>query len=508
MIYINLNIEVKKSIHNNCYDDIFQTIAESRNIEFEIMYAKSWGLRFDSESKILNSNRGDKEKLLYEYQGLKIERFPVKDTKDYSEIIRKEIEEEKVVAIIGDAFYLHWVSDVYEKYHTDHVFLIIGYEDDKYIVTDAQFAKPYTLLDSEKMEKCIRTLMRFNFEKPQKQIDFEHIIESAFLKNDFNNTLLEDLSKFIDYVARDFDIDEEIRRNNGFLEQSLIFTEIDNLGMGRYQFSEFLRYYYRKSGNERILYLSEHFKFLGSEWKAITGLMLKYRYVKENKKERIKLLIQNKFKTIQLCEEEVFNLFKGNKEIAIKNVFSAESIANELKEDLDIQHLFNSKAFVIENEYNSACFSEPNRFFISDTTNINLDVLKNNNSYLDLSGINDNLTCESQIIDIPKDSEGIILIGASEYNKFTDYIKLIDVNGTTIDRKIAFQTWLAQSMESDDTVVWSGEIGTISKMDIVKFPIQGNLYSQTINFNAFPVEKIVLPYNPNIHIFAISTFYS
>ncbi len=101
-----LEIDIEKKRAFNCYDDIYTAISKWKNNNYEIMFADSWGFTFNKKSKLINSERGDKEALLFDYHGMELINRGLKEKDNLISIVNKELENNMPIAILGDGFFL------------------------------------------------------------------------------------------------------------------------------------------------------------------------------------------------------------------------------------------------------------------------------------------------------------------------------------------------------------------------------------------------------------------
>lgn len=503
------DIEIRRKSQNNCFDDIFQAISEWKNKDYHVMYAESWGGKFNVDSKELLSNRGDKEKLLYDYQGIKIERKVLSHEEDYKIFIQEECEKGNVIGVISDAYHLPWMYQHYQKHHEEHIFIIIGADEEQCFTTDSQFARPFAKITYEEIKKGIVSFLKFDFEECKKVFNAEQLIKLAVEKNCENgNNIIEELLEFADYFSIEFDLEGALKNSKGILNSDPIFREVNNLGMGRRQFGEFLKYCAQIENNDYYLIIGKCFEKIGHDWQSVSGLLLKLIYSNEKSKQKIKRLINEKIKTLIEREAEAIVLLKENP-LRIKtehnlNVDKMGIINFELLCELDMVKYYNAKGFATEENYEKVSFSDPDRFYVIEKENCDLKI---NNAYI--SKINfelekDNMICDSQILELANktNSDGILCIGASEYGRYIEKIKLHYDDGDFLETVISFDSWASQDMV-EEMILWKGKIGAKVESKAVVFPFDGKIYGQTVMFDQKRPIKIEFPYNPNMHIFKI-----
>lgn len=500
-----LNIQIERNSSNNCYDEVFVALAKYKERDFEVMFSGSWGCKFDKDSNTLNADRGDKELLLEKYHGIKLLKdFPAEGF-NFRKVVEEELSKGLPVAVVVDTYYIPWLTQYYKLQHYDHVFLIIGYNDEEYFTTDSQFAKPFSKISLDDFNQGLIQYMTFEFKDLECQINTKELISKALnkIKNDHHNAL-EDLKAFITYYENEFDVEDALEKSQGILNVIPTFREMNNLAMGRRQFGVFMNYCGKIENNNYYKYLGAHFDALGTEWASITGLLLKAIFVKS--KSRIFDLIISKMNLLYKQEYDLVNIFMNNFERSIES-FEDTSIVDDgiiLVQEINTEAYNNNKGLADCEFFTNASFSFPNRFFIVDKDNTKLKISNKIIAELNPRKARDNIVCNEQIINIriDEDWDTLVVVGACEFEKYTEKVKFVDDMGVSREELLSFQTWGAQNIEDNNTV-WIGDAGTIVNDDLIKFPFKFRLYKNQIRFNNFKPVSMELSYNPNMHIFLL-----
>jgi hypothetical protein len=249
-----LDFKTHKQNTYNCYDAMIAVVGDYYSIDIAPIFLDSFGFVYQAneiKELSLNSSIGYitnyNDDFLRDFCGIEV-KYTQKDL-DIEGIVINNIKTQELTGIHMDSFYLPWSKMQYE-HHQNHFFIIIGFEDNKYICIDNFLAEGIVSIDKKIINENALRAIKFAFNKNNIiKYDLSDII-TIILKHIGNeqNHHIDHLKKFtFDFQNFSFNIDNykigsEARFN--------LFQGLSNIEWSRYNFVRALNYISDKFGSK------------------------------------------------------------------------------------------------------------------------------------------------------------------------------------------------------------------------------------------------------------------
>lgn len=253
---LKLNIEPYFDQDNpqSCDDNIMISVANWKKRDFELMYADQWKFDFsmkktdgifdktDLAARLYYMNSLKTFKLYSEVTGITISRMEDTNIIKISEKLRKS----EPVAIKLDTYYLPWHENLYERIHSEHSCLIVGYDPEGFYINDTTMRqKPVkkAYISYETVKTCsYDEAVFFSVEKTanevNSQISIQNINEESFAK----------MEKYRKYVKEEGYTKEDLEPFDG--GEGIVLRAIRNIIRSRKNYLLAVNCYCSKEGKD------------------------------------------------------------------------------------------------------------------------------------------------------------------------------------------------------------------------------------------------------------------
>ena len=521
-----LNIQPLQDGSRTCAEDLVATICTWLGRGFEMMFTHSWGFTFQAEKdgftgimgNRISPGLGDRTTGLYKHHGVRIVMHNELDLVKLLEIIRRELENSRTLAIVCDAVWVPWDAGYQREGHdSTHSFLIVGYDGEKRLLycVDSTYMQYWSALPFENLVKGFEgSCWTYEVsEIEEKEVDWQEVIRSAVGRLR-ESQAFEAMREFGRELATKLDIKKEAVGHSDFVVLKL-FENIKIIAMGRRQFARLMEYLVKRYEIGGLEELATELDLAGSKWEAIRGLLLRLY-----KPRDAKVLIEKAAKLVlevadeeealagllmQLCEQGEL----GNVQVAAGRV---ESVAVEEGKSffLDLGKYFNNNGCGGDYfEASKADFNGFGQFFLMDGMPKE-GVLKAGEMefyFLKLGdGLNDNIACSGELIEVPEGRySSIMFLGCGDEGNFAGPVVIQYRDGVTEKIYLEFSCWYFQPM-NEETVAWTGaRIAERLSGRIHVQPRHTNIFGQRYKLkHVGEVISIRLPDCINLHVFAIT----
>lgn len=523
---MRLDISLNYEIAYDCLENLIPPIAKWYSKDYELMLMNSWGFRYKGPSfnekdtlfsTLFDSGTYSNFEYLEKYHGIQLVRHENYSFEDIILNIKCELNSQKPVIVFNNSYWCPWYTERYKKLHYPHYFLAIGYEDDGIHVIDSQYASNGVFLPFGDFQNGFRDFyICNNLESYTKEINWKGLLKSSISDMDFfsgNSNMFNALKVFSNDIVDKLDLQAEMSDYIELPSASQIITRLSDIGKKRKQYGYALKYLFQKCQINELDILSGEFMNLSTKWSTVFGLLLKAYYSGNDVRllkrmgDRINELANDEeviyLKIRSICESYVIS----NSDLIItkpdKNFDISKCIHVELS-----AHANNKGIGYDLNPANSSELSDGGRYIYVDNEIANYTICVDKISFKLLNYENryDNIACKEQTISVNIEPQNyIMLLGCSEWGSHTDTVNLVFEDNSIKDISVELSNVASDTPVFNETMVSIGSYVYKNKTSVDKTPFKASLFFKTIPINSNKaIKSILLPYCPNIHIFAVS----
>ena len=519
---INMEIKRARRIEQEtalfCLDDCIATLAGYYQCDYEMMYIGGFGIfakpdipGFASRYDLWLLNRFDN---LRKYHGLAIEKCDFYWKHSIIKQIRTELEAGRPMLLLQNPYWCPW-DDGYQRYDAvpGHCFLIQGECEGGFLCIDPYFEKDQLLLPFSLFKKGVQEVYRTEqiqeaILSPEKS---RELLENMF-KNIFTQGYLGMLNSFVMDMEQAGDLFESVRPEGDFWISPLAVLLL-KVNQSIQNISTVTGYVAEICKSVPLKRLGERFWNLAIKWKQARKLVIKLYFMKRQDDKLKAKTIERLASIIVEMEEAVSGTTEEIKETTDTPKIEAEEdkLAQAV---LELKEYMNNKAFLTRRQLEEgkwdADFSSIGHCYIMENVET-LEVLCDPGHKIALPEAgkegDDNIACTGQEIKIQKGRYAYIdLIGAAEFGNSSDIIKLISPEGREFEVEFQFTDYIYEPCFGE-TVVWKGQ-GIHKQHDGYEWmPETLYLYRQRLRMPDAVIDRIILPINPSIHIFAVVCYF-
>lgn len=505
-----------------CFDDCVATVAKKENIDYQMMYLNYINFIYDYDKALENRKvitgivRDNNEKsflyeLLEKHHGLILKEHKIGMIEMAYKSITEEIRKGKMVFVRLDSFYCEW-DVLYNKEHTKHMGLCIGYDDEKVFLCDPFYGIECIEMDISNFKVANQGIF-FTYEVVNKKADSaiinnkSKILNSLVKDNAFEKRLYY-IKKFAEAYGTFFSYKNEYQ---DFNEAMLSFDVILDIIIKTSKYFNFLKYL--KSPTDEIRAIMT--EIIGS-WVVIKNTLFK-GFFKQN--DDVGKKIEKRLNEIIIKEQEIVAYMcvtEGNEKKIQNNLCYEENKrkVSNTEEDIytvDIESALNNNSFGNWEDQNCwADFSGLDEFL---QCTIDERFIKHNGyklfTYITADNTFDNIECDGQNIKIDSDNifNKIGFIAVSEFGETIDVLKLKYSSGVIEKVHINVTDVNLEPMYCEE-IIWRGvtyqrdEKGKCNKRleNAHLFWIEYNIVQKE------NIKEIILPECSNLHIYGIYLF--
>jgi len=528
---MKLDISIKYNDAYNCLDNLIVDATKWWGRNYELLFAGSWGFYYkqigakgrEALGDNINSSMNYPWDCFEKYHGVKINIIKNADYQDILRVIREELKENRPVIIYMDTFWCPWYKSNYQEIHSVHYCLAIGIDDsNNLLIADSQFANNGTTLPEYNFSKGYGEYMTFSLKEPESaSMAWRKIIRNAvdrIMSPAEDISIFEQMRNLGNDIRDKLDYATEIRGVEEYPLRAKLFQSLYNIGRGRKQFSIALNYLGNLVNSHELLLLSDRVRLAGERWMSLFGIMGKSYYLQGDDRDRILKRVVNKINEAALDEEDIAkNLIKLCENEALSGFDNLLKQDNQLYKKplrdyyyVDISKVMNNQGFSSSLSLDcNAEISNGGRYFLTEGLPAEKEWNIENMKFLfpdTDNGLNDNISCFGQIIDIQPCKYGqIMVLGCAELGNHSDFIEIIYSDGCTERVSIEFTSWLISAANNKEIIAWTGKGAARTKTKVETYPFAVNLFAQmhTLQIHG-EMKGIRLPECPNLHIFAVT----
>lgn len=495
----------------SCVEFIYKAVAGYYSIDYELAFISSWSFSYDLNTCIASSNEDDRDMNLKKYHGLQVTTQIASGQDAIYKKIKDILLEKKICMIYTDLYYIPWVKSCYERRHWSHAVLITDITEKGYYCYD-YYSTTGEILPFDQVPEQIK-ISFFDLVTPTISVNDSHLCKTLLMK--VLKDRIENCNAFIqmELFAKSlndaFDI-RKITSDSEIFENSMFINSINRIAQCRFQFASVLTYMNKRFPELDFINIVTQFEKSAVSWKAITALLMKAYLLPDNAKIINK--VSHKVSEVRGIEECIYNKLMAIlrdhsfKTPTVKvNESNFSTLTNSSWRFVDVQKFLNHKAFGDEANTQQARYEDES--FMLLNSQITDDYLSFGELQFKLgdlrNGRYDNIECSSQIIDINTKCSEIAILANAEYDHQIDYMDVWEADSKhTIE--ISTTSWQCTPVLGD-IIVWRGIGGIMEAGRIIEDPTEKRLFGKAYLLpNTAYVRNIILPHNPNFHIFAIS----
>lgn len=501
-----------------CNEIAMATAANYYQRNYECMFIDSWNFSFSgvNEGGVFADRFGADstmiEKKLLQYHGIACYHKEFSDAEECLDFLKKCLFNNNLVAMRFDQACMPWALDkrkTNEQRYAGYV-LFFDYCPDKGIFRciDIHGDRQINELPEQNAyesflyeNRLFKTAHVFEARDEVSSISSDKLL--AYIIDNFgeggraNNLLFKNLEYFIYCIKQSFDFAKEIaytqKMNINISAPSKIpfVDSVIEIARTRNLFSLSIDYINKGINSAELYDISQRFKILYSEWRAIVSVLTKRFYKSDylNLKDSIVNMLINIYKE----ERQLAHELKLVKNCNGVNIFGIKE--NFVKEivPIKINKFFNNKA--IDFSGMKADFDGLGNYFIYNDKLKRLNGISYGNQY-------DNIACDAQEIAINNIvCCGMRISGCSDSGSiYGDYV-LYDGESREIRIAIGVSDWRFNRCEYGEKCIWEAQRYNFGE---IKNDVRGYLFQQDILFvKDICLSKIKLPKNDCLHIFCL-----
>lgn len=511
-------------IHNdglNCIEDVVVSLAAHYNREYLLAFAETFRFEYDRpdiEQEVLIGsciNKGKKNtlNLINQYCGIGVETIETKSIQKVIQVINEQLQIGLPTGIYIDSFWCPWHIE-YQKLSHGHSCLATGIDENGNIICIDPAIKSgtYSLPYKNFVNGGYSIYSIFSIDQPPKEISYKFILQDVVEKIQSTN-IFTNMRKFItDFYTR-MNFNEEYKNADICLFDVPMHRNLWYITGERQLFSEFIEYMYKMTLNDGLLDVYDDLLYVKSKWSVAEALLIKSYYTGYT--EIVKKKVYNVFKEILKIEE---NISEKLNDIIHDNYIKTlrKDSKNDCVRDISKGYVFiDLKEYYNNIAFHSSCsveccadFTGTGAYLLSKNAPSG-QVISSNDLIFRFpvlsDGSPDNISCNGQRISFPANTyKGIMLLGTAEWGSFVENIEIESISGDKTNIKINFSDWVMEKPLYDEKIIWTGlnyEKKQASSLAQKNCSIMA-IY-RTIE-NIEDLDSIILPFCPNIHIFAIT----
>lgn len=497
-------IEIK-ALHSSmydCMDDCIYSICESFNINPIHTFSQSWNfIYWPKTGKLADSiidQRKERAKLLEKYHGITLHmsfEMSIEEIKDH-------IEHKTPVIMEVDLFSLPW-SDYYEKIHTSHCIIIVGYNQatDEYDIVDPTIQRAGIIAKTSAIGTIgmYMTLEMKNVsEENHNYIQLISDSTAAFHKYTLNGNAFADMEEYGDSLVDLIQSQDILKNYSSNPLDAEIFRHIQFTSRCRFCYASWIKYIGEQSKIIALVQTGENIHQSGLVWEKLRMKLM--HLLCSNKLIKSKEVIQNYIHDLIYSEREIYSRLEafctGNDILLNGQKEDNFTYLNMVSEEVNLIPYYNNQAFYSERFENQKGGFDQNDYYY----------IRGEEQWQDESLLFDNVTGNGQTIIVNINYyQGIRLYASSSLGHCMEEIQVLFEDGTNEVIPIAFSYWCEAIPFCGEDIAWRGDCARL-RNHIVEKRNKVNIFTKSYKLqNQKKVVGIKLPVNEYLHIFKIET---
>ena len=512
---MKLDISLFKASEMVCIESALATFAKAESRNYEMMYLDALRFIFNYDKAVETGEVGpnlegrlDREKTfrnIEKYHGIRIE---TGTKKDFRIVLKEKIyEQRKPIVFFIEGEYL----EDYQKNHGNY-FLVTGYEEDYCYCYNIHLSEEMTTLSFEVLRKAqegggLQYIIYDVVDEEAKSITLDDVIDEMN-KSEYSDYIKteENMLQFAECIRARLDLNKEAEADEDFYYVPIFLNMVDVM-RGRMLFSGMFEYLYTLTGDKKADILSYHFSTIGRNWRKAWAKLQKILFMHlpvDNKRykksiDTVAEMIEEAAHYERYVLEKTLNRQFDFDDIGIRQLKAWGNCDKYTLEEIEISDIYNNRSFSrsSDNKEKADISGHKEYFVLSGAENIECNILGRKMILPIKYGHDDNVSCGGNTIDVDlENTKGMLFIGCAEWQ---DSVEEISIENEEQKLKLIFDVMDWYNYKGNIHCAWSGDIidyeGDLDKRGIYSF-----LYEFPSEMN---VKKIVLPNNPNVHIYKV-----
>lgn len=507
-----------------CLDDCISTLAGYYHCDYEMMYAGGYKIReqmgiqgFASRYHISLQNRFDN---LRRYHGLYIHKCDCFWKSGLIKRIKKELEQKRPVLLLLNPYWCPW-DDGFQRYDAvpGHCFLVQGEYGKGFLCADPYFDKdqlelPYSLFRKGIQEVYLTEWAdRADSSRTSGKMIYREEMENMFRRMS-EEGYFDTLYHFAEDMSRSEDIFEEVRSDVDFWISPPAVLLLQ-LNQSIQNMAVLIKYVAAQCGSSFLEEQGVQFWNLAVKWKQVRKLVIKLYFMKREDESLRTKAMERMYSIIDEMEKAAERISRGEEqELSAGYIKSAGTIDRSSADSgyytVDLDRFMNNKAFLrksgLQEGKLDADFSSIGNCYVLDDTE-GVEPIRISGTAAALTGIggsgNDNIACDGQEISVPEDRYShLCLVGAAEFGNSTDVLKIVSESARVYEVEFQLTDYIYEPCFGE-SVVWKGSGIHKQEKGYEWMEEDLYLYGQMLEMPDVTADRIILPVNPSIHIFAM-----
>lgn len=507
-----------------CLDDCISTLAGYYHCDYEMMYAGGYKIReqmgiqgFASRYHISLQNRFDN---LRRYHGLYIHKCDCFWKSGLIKRIKKELEQKRPVLLLLNPYWCPW-DDGFQRYDAvpGHCFLVQGEYGKGFFCADPYFDKdqlelPYSLFRKGIQEVYLTEWAdKADSSRTSGKMIYREEMENMFRRMSEEGNF-DTLYHFAEDMSRSEDIFEEVRSDVDFWISPLAVLLLQ-LNQSIQNMAVLIKYVAAQCGSSFLEEQGVQFWNLAVKWKQVRKLVIKLYFMKREDESLRTKAMERMYSIIDEMEKAAERISRGEEqELSAGYIKSAGTIDRSSADSgyytVDLDRFKNNKAFLrksgLQEGKLDADFSSIGNCYVLDDTE-GVEPIRISGTASALTGIggsgNDNIACDGQEISVPEDRYShLCLVGAAEFGNSTDVLKIVSESARVYEVEFQLTDYIYEPCFGE-SVVWKGSGIHKQEKGYEWMEEDLYLYGQMLEMPDVTADRIILPVNPSIHIFAM-----
>ncbi|MCX8132084.1 MAG: C39 family peptidase [Clostridia bacterium] len=322
--YILLNVDSVHDVTCDCTQDLIASLAVWRGLEYEVVFADSWGFEFTPDAdrqgiigNMIDSGINDSQRLAEDFLGIKLFNCEVKSLEQVLDTAKSELEEGRPLIIWIDSYWNPCAPNYKKSHFYYHSFMAVGIDS---LNNSLIYIDPYTspekqlYISVDELKEGIGpiiTKIRFD-ENVNSQLPWLDLLKDNMLKIEGKKQTpgaFNAMREFAGYFEKNIDYVKEAQEYNNFYNW-LISLKIDEIVRGRRQFAKFLKALSVYHDVPDISTIIAGLETASSKWHTVHTLVMKGALLDEP--DPVNTKISLRVKALADYEEEIFIQLKNS----------------------------------------------------------------------------------------------------------------------------------------------------------------------------------------------------
>lgn len=511
----------------NCLDDAIATLCGWHKSRYELMFSRSLDFGFDSERKEIDIGEriyadysDEYMPLLERFHGHRFGSHMNQPVDQFVPMIQEQLSAGKPLFVSLDSYWIPWDPKYQRVHHVGHALLGVGFDTHgkALYVSDPYFEKKAFRIPFDHLEQGYRGCLTIDVPNEPDR-DWATIADSLCDPLELwlhKRGPSRAIAAFAEEVGKLSFIREE-KPAFEMLGESPIFANLGKVLNGRNNYGSMLQYLDDIKQDGRFRPIAEELRRISFQWASVRGLAVKIlladdasmhaRLTESAMKKLYELADKESLLTERLLEQfrqRSATVSVSPAEFQVAAVTDFETFGDEVAWHPDLLPHLNGKAF--GNGNRNANF-DLSGFYFSEAPQPAEGLVRFEGIPFKLAEAPatpyDNVSCKGQSIAMDRrQGRCLAVLGSSEMGSYLDELIVEYEDGTKVSVDFGFSDWWAFRPVNGETIVWKGRIAH-QQHGLIGH--EANLYLSRLPLaSGKPILRIVLPVQPNLHLFALT----